>query len=397
MGLRKGLIKGVIKGLILVLAFGCGNSVKMSDSPSKVAVKKEGEKYVLYVNNEPYIVKGAGLEFGDIESLANSGANTFRTWTTENGQKDGLEILDLAQENGLMVLMCLEVTQERHGFDYNDSVKVKKQFDYLKGEVERLKDHPAILGWAIGNELNFGVENLEIYDAVNDISLMIHEIDPNHITTTTTSSVPSEVIDYIEKNCTDLDFLSFQLYGSIVHLQRMITESGWEGPYMVTEWGATGHWEVALTKWGAPIEQTSQEKSKSLIKYYNTSIEPYTDKCIGSYVFVWEQKQERTPTWYGLFLEGGEKTEMVDAMQYIWTGEWPENRAPSIDSLHLGNKSAFDNVTISLSEKIIAEVFVKNYEDDSLTYRWEIIPESINLSWGGASRRETRDRSTHRG
>jgi len=44
-------------------------------------------------------------------------------------------------------------------------------------------------------------------------------------------------------------------------------------------------------------------------------------------VFSLGQKQERTPTWYGMFLSSGEATETVDVMEYIWTGRWPEIRA----------------------------------------------------------------------
>ena len=67
-------------------------------------------------------------------------------------------------------------------------------------------------------------------------------------------------------------------------------------------------------------------------------------QCVGSYVFLWGQKQERTPTWYGVFLEDGKETESVDVMHYIWNEEWPQNRTPQIKSFTLNNKTAYESV-----------------------------------------------------
>ncbi|MCD4711130.1 MAG: hypothetical protein K8R52_09810, partial [Bacteroidales bacterium] len=199
----------------------------------KVELKKNESGYHrLFVNDQEFYVDGAGLEFGNIEALAEYGGNSFRTWRTRNESEDAIEVLDRAHKSGLLVLMGLDVARERHGFDYDDAAEVKKQLDYLKGEVERLKDHPALLGWAIGNELNLEAGNLKVYDAVNEISRMIHEIDPNHPTTTTMAGIGKREVDYIEENCTDIDFLSIQMYGDIVNLQKRISDAGWEGPYM---------------------------------------------------------------------------------------------------------------------------------------------------------------------
>jgi len=377
-----------IKNIILIIAsfillISCSNTTGES-SPSLVELKKNTQnQYRLFVNDKEFFVKGAGLEFGNIKALSEKGGNSFRTWRTENGQQDALEVLNEAQKNGLLILMGLEVGRERHGFDYNDSITVKKQFDYIKGEIERLKNHPALLGWAIGNELNLGAKNLKVYNAVNDISLMIHNIDPNHPTTTTLAGIGEREIDYIKEHCTDIDFISIQMYGEIVNLQKRISDAGWEGPYMVTEWGATGHWEVDRTEWNVAIEQTSQEKAKDFINRYDLAIEADKENCLGSYVFLWAQKQERTPTWYGMFLEDGSKTETVDAMQYIWTGKWPENRCPSIDSFKIDDRNAYDNIMLKANTEIKAHVFFKNYENDSLTFRWKILSESTDLGWGG--------------
>jgi len=374
----------------VALMSGCTNN--SSTTASKVELKKNESGYHrLYVNGEEFYVEGAGLEFGNIEALAEYGGNSFRTWRTRNENEDAVDVLDRAHKSGLLVLMGLDVARERHGFDYDDPVEVKKQFDYLKGEVERLKDHPALLGWAIGNELNLEAENLKVYDAVNDISLMIHELDPNHPTTTTTAGIGKREVDYMKEHCTDIDFLSIQMYGDIVNLQNRIKDAGWEGPYMVTEWGATGHWEVARTEWNVAIEQTSREKATAFMERYKIAIESDPVSCLGSYVFLWAQKQERTPTWYGMFLANGNVTETVDAMQFIWTGVWPQNRCPTLESFLLDERTAYDNIRLKTGETYVASAVVTDYENDPVVYRWEILPESTDLGLGGdyESRPET--------
>ncbi|TFH27605.1 MAG: hypothetical protein E4H10_03290 [Bacteroidia bacterium] len=379
----------IVFAMAVVFMLACTAS---SSKVAKVELKKNEAGYQrLYVNSQEFYVNGAGLEFGNMEALAEYGGNSFRTWRTRNESEDAIEVLDRAHKNGLMVLMGLDVARERHGFDYNDADEVKKQFEYLKGEVERLKDHPALLGWAIGNELNLEADNLKVYDAVEEISRMIHELDPNHPTTTTMAGIGKREVDYIKEHCTDIDFLSIQMYGDIVNLQKRIGDAGWEGPYMVTEWGATGHWEVARTEWDVAIEQTSREKAEAFIERYELAIQADPVNCLGSYVFLWAQKQERTPTWYGMFLANGNVTETVDAMQFVWTGAWPENRCPTLVSFILDGKTAYDNIKLKVGEKYKAIVLATDYENDPIVYRWEILPESTDLGMGGdyESRPET--------
>jgi hypothetical protein len=376
-------ISGILLGCILLLTLLNLGCKRAENVPSKVTIKKEGSVYIMEVNGKPFYAKGAGIEFGNIEALKKHGGNCFRTWRTQNSKEDAVAVLDSAQKLGLMVLMGLEVGHERHGFDYDDTVWVRQQYNYLKGEVERLKNHPALLGWAIGNELNLNSEKLKAFDAVNDISKMIHQIDPNHPTTTTLAGIGKREVDYIRQHCSDIDFISVQFYGDIINLQQRIKDSGWDGPYMVTEWGATGHWEVAKTDWGASIENTSTEKARDFVNRYEKAIKPDSARCLGSFVFLWGQKQEKTPTWYGMFLESGEETETVDAMHYVWNNKWPENRCPYIHAFTLNKKTAYDNIKVKRNSTLIAEVESGDYDKDTLKYRWEIIPESTDLGVGG--------------
>jgi hypothetical protein len=351
--------------------------------PAKVELKNKNGKFELLVNKEPFYIKGAGLEFGDISSLANHNGNSFRTWRTENGQRNAKEILDEAHKNGLMVAMGIEVARERHGFNYDDEVAVKDQLDRIKKEVLGLKDHPALLIWVIGNELNLRYTNPKVWDAVNDLSEMIHEVDPNHLTTTSLAGISENEIALIKVRCPDLDILSLQMYGDLSKLPKLVREFGWEGAYMITEWGATGHWEVPKTDWGAPIEENSTLKAANYLKRYKEGILVDSMQCVGSYVFLWGQKQERTPTWYGVFLEDGKETESVDVMHYIWNNEWPENRTPQITSFTIEGKTAYENVVLENNNKYKAALEIQDLDNDSINYNWEVLLESTDLQDGG--------------
>jgi len=357
------------------------------NQPKKVELKLNSKGYSrLFVDGEEFYVRGAGLEFGDQEVLASHGANSFRTWRTDNGKQNGKEVLDEALANGLMVFMGLELGRERHGKDYDDVEWVYQQKEAIKSEVMLLKDHPALLGWGIGNELNLRYTNKKVWDAVNDIAKMIHEIDGNHPTTTMLAGISREEVDYIKANCHDLDFLSIQMYGDIINLQQRLEEVGYDGPYLVTEWGATGHWEVGLTEWGAPIEQNSSEKAAGIKKRFEIAIESDSARCLGSYVFLWGQKQERTPTWYGLFTENKEETEAVDVMHYFWNeNQWPDNGTPRISNVLLNGKKSAQNIHVNVGDDLTFSYGISDPEEDELTWRFEVMKEATDLQDGGDS------------
>lgn len=381
--MKKNILSLLLISLICSCKQGTETSQETVPGPVKAEIRQENGKYQLYVGGEPFWIKGAGLEFGNVEKLAEHGANSFRTWRTDNGKESGKEVLDRARANGLYVTMGIEVARERHGFDYNDEAAVAGQFERIKKEIQLYKDHPALIIWAIGNELNLQATNPKVWNAVNQISEYIHEVDPNHLTTTTLAGIGKELVDDIKERVPDIDLLSIQMYADLPNLPRYIEESNWEKPYMVTEWGATGHWEVPKTAWGAPIEINSSVKADAYLARYQKAIEPHKDQCIGSYVFLWGQKQERTPTWYGMFLESGEETESVDVMHYIWNGAWPENRTPRLDSFLLEGQNAYANVYLNPEKTYSAQVFSSDPDGDSLTYKWEVMPESTDLGDGG--------------
>lgn len=347
--------------------------------PIPVEVVEKDGAFRLLRGGEPYVIRGAGVELADVAYLTAHGGNSTRNWSTLYADHQ----MQQALEYGVTVLMCIDMKRERHGFDYDDEEAVAAQFEHIRGEVMKYKDHPALLGWIIGNEMNLQFTNPKVFDAINDISKMIHVVDGKHPTTTALAGFNAELVELVTTRAPDLDFISTQMYGDIVNLPRYLDETGYDGPLMVTEWGAIGHWEVGKTAWGAPIEQNSSDKAANYLKSHEIAIASRPDQVIGSYVFFWGQKQERTPTWYGMLLEDGSKTETIDVMHHLWTGQWPENRAPRVQRIELAGKTAQENVTLAPGQRVDAHVASDDPEGDALTYQWSVMRESEATQSGG--------------
>ncbi len=344
----------------------------------KVEVASDGNRHQLMRGGTPYLVKGAGAGGVDFATLAERGGNSVRTWGIDMAQTK----LDAAHRHGLTVSMGLPVGAERFGFDYGDEVAVNAQRRSVQAAVRRYRKHPALLLWIIGNELDHGAADLAVYDEVNALSGLIRKLDPNHPTTTTVTGAAIDNLDEIARRTPAVDFLSLQLYGALAVLSDYAEKLDGK-PFMVTEWGPLGHWEVGRTSWDAPVEQDSAEKGRYYLMGYQRWIAPLLDQGLGSYVFLWGQKQERTPTWYSMFTESGEATATLDAMQQAWTGEWPANRAPTLKSMHLDGKTKHENATLRPGLRYPASVQVEDAENDAVTYRWRIKPESKATAEGG--------------
>ena len=361
-------MKSIIISLAMLLSIYSCTQKKDSPVTKKVEIRKEGERFKLYKDGEPYFITGA-VGWGFLDELEASGGNSMRT---------SPRMLDEAHQRGLTVLLNIRMRAERDGFDYNDEAAVREQFDNAKAVVEENKDHPALLMWAVGNELDHIPGdldyNLKMWDAVNDVAGMIKEIDPNHPVLTVVGYGKLEKIKDIKERCPNLDLLGINAYAAILNVPEWLSKYGWDKPFAVTEWGPSGWWEVPRTTWGVVVEETSSEKAAAYRERYEKVIlgDP---RCIGSYVFLWTtNRQERTHTWFNMFHDSL-KTRTVEVMQYMWTKNWPDNLAPRIESLKIDGKSAVENVELAPGGIGKAEIATTDPDDDDLRIEWELLPE----------------------
>ena len=117
-------------------------------------VRGEDGRFQLLRGGEPYFVRGvAGAE--NVAAVAAWGGNAVRTYSHE--QLYGFKTLDEAHELGVGVMIGIWLTQQGEGIDYSNPVykrRIAAQLENVKALVMRYKDHPAVIAWAIGNEVD---------------------------------------------------------------------------------------------------------------------------------------------------------------------------------------------------------------------------------------------------
>lgn len=362
-------------GLALIAALG---ALAAQAQPVKVEIKREQGQFRLYRGGKPFFVKGA-VWVGDqkekfpLSGIVERGGNAVRSRPP---------LIEEAARAGLTVLVNLPMKMEwADKFDYDNQDAVRAQFEEVKKIVLQYKDHPAVLMWSIGNELSVRYTNHKVWDAVNQVARMIHEVDPNHPALTVVGGLRE--VEELRTRCPDLDLLGVNNYKGVEKVPAQLRANGWEKPYVITEWGPSGDWQMPQTSWKASIEETSTEKAERYLERYQNVMLKDTERCLGSFVFIWQWRHERTQTWYGMFLESGERTEAVNVMQYVWSGKWPANRAPRLQPLTIDSKAAAENVTVAPGSEHAAIARAEDPEKDALRLEWQVLAEVAPAGYAG--------------
>jgi hypothetical protein len=372
MTLKLPLLIAFLLSILFPFLGGCAVS---QVSSSIVEVRSHEHGYQLYKNGEPYTIYGVGGTT-NLALLKEHGGNTIRTWDAE-----GIEpLMDEAHELGISVVVGIWLEHARHGFDYNEPEAKKEQLDRVEKFVRQFRDHPALLAWGVGNEVELGGTMDGAIQQINDAAAMIKSLDTNHPTMAVIAEIGDDKAIRIQNECPDIDMIGINSYGGLGNLAPRLKKQGVTLPFAITEYGPLGHWESGMSPWGAPYEMSSAAKADFLRNNYTKTIAPNLGKqCLGSFAFLWGNKQEKTATWYGLLLESGETIESVDVLHELWTGEHAENRAPRVEAL----ESETNLHAISPSEQIEIRVKASDPDGDPMSVQWEVVSESTVQSMGG--------------
>ena len=357
---------------IVLAAFaaqGCSSSSSVSKIGNTVQVLKQGQDFQLYVNGEPFYIKGVGVgeAFGKkgenyLKMAKEMGANAVRTWGTEQGTQ---KYLDEAARQGLLVDagIWLNPVGDDGRFSYiHDSqylvAKEKETLDY----VQRFKGHPAVLMWNIGNEAISFTKNEEERVALSRfLALLIDKvkaIDPNH--PVIYASANTVALPYLKQNVTNLDAVGMNVYGSVISAEARWTALAFEIPYLITEFGPQGPWDQPKDVHGKVAEPLDQAKASQYRNHWKLITER-RGKNIGGFAFHLGETSQESLTYWNLNDHLYKKESFLVMQKFYGAGNLA-NHAPYVDSFEGVPKE------ISAGGSFGVEVKAHDVEGDALSY-----------------------------
>ena len=319
-----------LSGKLALMAWG---AVILAASGSVVKIEGSEGAWHLTFNGRPYFVHGAGGG-GSKALLKEIGGNSFRTWGAGGAKAD----LDEAKKHGLTVMLGFWLGHHNHGFNYLDKAALARTEREVLSTVAKIKDHPALLCYALGNEMELGEPHpAEMWTFINELTAKVKSADPNHPVGTVVADMWKAKAEAIAKYAPELQFIGLNSYGGATTVGRRWRELGGKMPYFLTEYGPRGAGECGKATNGMPLEWTSTHKAEWYREVYDATILAEKGKwCLGGYVFTWGHKNEITPTWFGTMLPDGTKLETVATLAKLW-GRGVENRCPAIGELKVSN------------------------------------------------------------
>ncbi|MFI6033314.1 discoidin domain-containing protein [Streptomyces sp. NPDC051315] len=351
--------------------------------PPTGAVRVTGSQgnWQLTVGGQPYTVKGltwgpaiadAPRYMPDVKSM---GVNTIRTWGTDGGTKP---LLDSAAANGIRVINGFWL-QPGGGpgsggcVNYvTDSTYRNTMLTEFAKWVETYKSHPATLMWNVGNESVLGLQNCysgteleaqrNAYTSfVNDVAKKIHSIDPDHPVTSTdawTGAWP-----YYKRNAPDLDLYAMNSYGDICDVQQDWEAGGYTKPYIITEGGPAGEWEVPDDANGVPDEPTDAQKADGYTQAWNC-VTGHRGVALGATLFHYGIEHDFGGVWFNLVPDGLKRLS-YHAVKRAYTGAAGGDNTPPV----ITNMAVSPATAASAGGEFSVRADVRDPDGDPITYK----------------------------
>jgi Malectin domain/F5/8 type C domain/Glycosyl hydrolases family 2, TIM barrel domain len=340
----------------------------------------------LTVNNAPYYIKGVTYGPGDdsatslayMPSLQSMGVNTIRTWGTDASTQP---LLDAASAYGVKVVAGFWLNQ---GADYlNDSAYKSSTLTTIQQYVNQYKNHPGLLMWDVGNEVILtmqdhysGTQVEQERDAyvqyVDQIAQAIHQIDPNHPVTSTdawTGAWP-----YYKTYAPHLDLYALNSYGAACNAKQDWINGGYTVPYIVTETGPAGEWEVPNDVNGVPTQETDVQNSQGYATAWNC-ITGHTGVALGATIFNYGIENDFGGVWFNLLT--GHWRRLADfTVAQLYGGTVSNTPPPSISSMTL------DQTSVATNGKLNITLNVSNPNNALLRYNVMLCSKYIDSGTG---------------
>ena len=314
--------------IFVLVIFTAGLYLHFNEDPNWAFVNEKGS-WVLKKDSETFFIRGAVMhhKISRPELFEKIGGNAVRV------QAD-LELISEAYDNGLYSFVNLPIMYQRDGMDWSCESQVEAQEKKIIEVVKKLKGHPGVMMWSLGNEHGIIPSNDYKYDSntwksLDRISRSVKSIDPSHPVGFCVGGSDSEKLSEIAEDCGNLDFIGINTYGG---LKEALSEakSVWKKPIVCTEWGIKGWWGQGWQAHWLVIEETTSFEKSKLIEERCRELEDGKDLCVGGFAFYWGDRAEQSTTWWGL-LHDNLSTDSVGSLASVWNGVYADRSPIKLD------------------------------------------------------------------
>jgi GT2 family glycosyltransferase len=196
-----------------------------------------GVTYGTFAETELGLFPGLKRVEEDFAAMAAVGINTVRTYTVP-----GLEILDLAEETGLKLLMGVWWDDPRY-LDPTDRGSWQKMASEAQAAVEEAVEsfagHPAVLGFVLGNEIPGPVVRWYGRRRIEDLLRILYETGKDAAPQALFSYANYPTTQYLDTGCFDFDCFNVFLENETAYrryLAQLQVSTG-DRPLLLTELG----------------------------------------------------------------------------------------------------------------------------------------------------------------
>lgn len=243
-------------------------------------LQANGEKFLLQgVTYGPFAVGPDGTPYDagaadrDFAAMRAHGFTTLRTYTAPPRW-----LLDTAQRHGLRVLAG--VAWEQHVAFLSDPRRVADVIARVTGEVRTVAGHPALLGWAVGNEIPAPVVRWHGRRRTEGFLRRLHHAVKTHD--------PGALVTYVNYPTTeylDLSFLDLVCFN--VFLERRAPFAA----YLDRLQNLVGDRPLVLTEIGLDSARNGRPAQADLLAWQVR--ETLAAGCAGAFVFSWSDEWHR--------------------------------------------------------------------------------------------------------
>lgn len=380
-----GIIFGLMLGLFYLRHF---HSKKNYNESLTVHLEKTENGFAIVKNGNPFYIEGAAGN-SCFKELHETGGNTVRLYDTLNLQNT----LDEAAKNNLSVVLDIPIPPYSvyNYLDDSENQILKRKVEEL---VHKYKNHPALLIWNLGNEINYpditmkdlikGNESKKRFiNNYNELIRIVKNEDLNHPISTSKWNITLNKYFSFKILSPDIDLVSYNIFGDTKNINRNLKKYDFffgASPFYISEISSDGWWtgESRFTSWWSPIEQSSLKKAEQINTRYNYIIN--NGNCLGSCIFFWGSKFECTNTWYSLF-RNEYKSEVILEIERIWKKSETQPEFIGLNYMLVDGLGAYDNIIFEPGTTKNSELFFHSNKTDSLRVEWEVYPDVWFQGW----------------